>query len=163
VLIGFAVRPIPKYDAKMTKWKKQSHVVYQCSYHIVWCPKYRFRILEGAVGKYVEVRLRAICEWKYVEIEELKVMKDHVHLVVSVPPRVSISELMGFLKGKTAIGLFKQYKDLRRKPYWGNHFWSRGYCVTTIGLDEEKIRRYVRYQEDNERLEEKEREEAGLF
>ena len=70
---------------------------------------------------------------------------------------------MGFLKGKTAIGNFQHYKHLRRRPYWGNHFWSRGYCVTTIGLDEEKIRRYVRYQEDNERLEEKEREEAGLF
>ena len=123
----------------MSKWKKQSHVVYQCSYHIVWCPKYRFRILEGAVGKYVEERIRTICEWKDSEIEELSVMKDHVHLVVTVAPKVSISELMGFLKGKTAIGLFKTYRNLRRKPYLGNHFWSRGYCVTTIGLDEEKI------------------------
>ncbi len=147
----------------MSKWKKQSHVVYQCSYHIVWCPKYRFRILEGAVGKYVEERIRTICEWKGSEVEELSVMRDHVHLVLTVPPKVSISELMGFLKGKTAIGLFKSYRNLRRKPYWGNHFWSRGYCVTTIGLDEEKIRRYVRYQEDKERLEEREREEPGLF
>ena len=147
----------------MAKWKKQSHVVYQCCYHIVWCPKYRFRMLEGAVGKYVEGRIRAICEWKDSEIEVLKVMKDHVQLVISVPPKVSISELMGILKGKTAIGIFKSYKNLRRKPYWGNHFWSRGYCVTTIGLDEEKIKRYVRYQEESERLEEKEHEEAGLF
>jgi hypothetical protein len=90
-------------------------------------------------------------------------MKDHVHLVVNVPPKVSLSELMGFLKGKTAIGLFKTYGNLRKKPYWGNHFWSRGYCVTTIGLDDEKIRRYVRYQEEKERLEEREREEPGLF
>ena len=96
-----------------------------------------------------------MCEWKDVEIEELSVMKDHVHLVVIVPPKVSISELMGFLKGKTAIGLFKTYRNLRRRPYWGNHFWSRGYCVTTIGLDEEKIRRYVRYQENKERLRER--------
>ena len=87
-------------------------------------------------------------------------MKDHVHLVVTVPPKVAISELMGLLKGKTAIGLFKTYRNLRRKPYW---VWSRGYCVSTIGLDEEKIRRYVRYQEDKERLEEREREEPGLF
>jgi putative transposase len=147
----------------MSKWKKQSHVVYQCSYHIVRCPKYRCRILEGAVAKYVEGRIRAICEWKDSGIEELNLMKDHVHLVVNVPPRVSISELMGILKGKTAIGIFKTYKNLKRKPYWGNHFWSRGYCVSTIGLDEEKIRRYVRYQEENERLEEREHEEAGLF
>ncbi len=147
----------------MPKWKKQAHVVYQCSYHVVWCPKYRFRILDGTVGKYVEGRIRAICEWKDCGIEELKVMTDHVHLVVNVPPKISISELMGFLKGKTAIGIFKNFKHLRRKPYWGNHFWSRGYCVTTVGLDEEKIRRYVRYQEEAERLEEKEREEPGLF
>ena len=146
-----------------SEMEKAVVVVYQCSYHVVWCPKCRLRILEGDVGKYVEGRIRAICEWKHVEIEELAVMKDHVHLVVSVRPRVSISDLMWFLKGKTAIGIFQHYKHLRRKPYWGNLFWSRGYCVTTIGLDEEKIRRYVRYQEDNERLEEKEREEPGLF
>ena len=138
-------------------------MVYQCSYHIVWCPKYRFRILEGAVAKYVEERVRAIAEWKDCSIEELKVMKDHVHLVVTISPKVSLSELMGFLKGKTAIGIFKHYTRLKQKPYWGNHFWSRGYCVTTIGMDEEKIRRYVKYQEDAERLEEKEREEPGLF
>ena len=71
----------------MAKWKKQSHVVYQCSYHIVWCPKYRFRILEGALAKYIEGRIRAICEWKDCVIEELNVMKDHVHLVVNVPPK----------------------------------------------------------------------------
>ena len=111
----------------------------------------------------MESRIRAICEWKESEIEELNVMMDHVHLVVCIPPRISISELMGVLKGKTAIGLFKSCKSLKKKPYWGNHFWSRGYCVTTIGLDEEKIRRYVRYQEEKERLEEKEREEPGLF
>src|SRR3989304_2725855 len=98
----------------MTKWKKQSHVVYQSSYHIVWCPKYRFRILEGAVAKFVEGRIRAICEWKGSAIEELKVMKDHVHLVVSVPPKVSISELMGFLKGKTAIREIQERKGAAR-------------------------------------------------
>jgi putative transposase len=93
----------------------------------------------------------------------MKVMRDHVHLVVTIPPKISISELMGILKGKTAIGIFKTYKALRKKPYWGNHFWSRGYCVTTVGVDEEKIKRYVRFQEENERLEEREREETGLF
>jgi len=104
-----------------------------------------------------------VCERKDVQIEELNVIKDRVHLVVTVPPKVSISELMEFLKGKTAIGLFKSYKNLKRKPYWGNHFWGRGYCVTTIGLDQEQVRRYVRYQEEKERLEESEREDPGLF
>jgi putative transposase len=147
----------------MAKWKKLAHVVYQCSYHIVWCPKYRFRIMKGGVGKYIEETIRSICEWKSIEIMELNVREDHVHAVVNIPPKLSISELMGILKGKTAIKLFKSYPALKSKPYWGNHFWSRGYCVSTVGLDENKIRRYVKYQEENERLEEDQRQEFGLF
>jgi putative transposase len=147
----------------MTKWKKLSHVVYQCSYHIVWCPKYRFRILKGNVGKATEETIRSLCDWKGIDILELNVREDHVHLVVSIPPKISISEAMGILKGKTAIKLFKNFPALKKKPYWGNHFWSRGYCVSTIGMDEEKIRRYVKYQEDKERLEESQRQEFSLF
>ena len=147
----------------MAKWKKQSHVVYQCSYHIVWCPKYRFRILKGQVGNYIENRIRELCEWKKVEILELNVREDHVHMVVVIPPRLSVSDLMGTLKGKTAISLFKSMPDLKKKPYWGNHFWSRGYCITTLVLDEDKIRRYVKYQEENERLEEAQQQEFSLF
>ncbi|MDP2790762.1 MAG: IS200/IS605 family transposase [Rectinemataceae bacterium] len=147
----------------MAKWKKLAHVVYQCSYHIVWTPKYRYRILEGDVAKAMEDKLRTICEWKDIEVLELNVMKDHVHMVATIPPKGSISEVMGILKGKTAIALFKGIPGLKKKPYWGNHFWSRGYCVTTIGMDEEKIRRYVKYQEDNERLEEDSAKDYGLF
>jgi len=87
----------------MAKWKKLAHVVYQCSYHILWTPKYRYRILEGGIAKAIEEKIRAICELKCAEILELNAMKDHVHMVVSIPPRVSISELMGILKGKRAI------------------------------------------------------------
>ncbi len=147
----------------MAKWKKLSHVVYQCSYHIVWCPKYRYRILKGEVAKFVEEKIRTLCDWKKVEILELNVGEDHIHIIVIIPPKVSISELMGILKGKVAISLFKSYPFLKKKPDWGNHFWSRGYCVSTVGLDEEKIRRYVRYQEENERLVEKNEQEYSLF
>jgi len=147
----------------MAKWKKLAHVIYQCSYHVVWCPKYRFRIMKGEVGKYIEETIRNICEWKSIEIMELNVREDHVQTVVNIPPKLSISEVMGILKGKTAIKLFKSYPALKSKPYWGNHFWSRGYCVSTVGLDENKIRRYVKYQEENERLEEDQRQEFGLF
>jgi putative transposase len=147
----------------MAKWKKTAHVVYQCSYHIVWTPKYRFRILQGVIAENVEKKIRDICEWKQAEILELNVMTDHVHIVVIVPPRMAISELMGLLKGKTAIAIFQKTKKLRSRPYWGNHFWSRGYCVTTVGMDEEKIRRYVRYQEEAERLEEDHELEEGPF
>ena len=138
----------------MAKWKQLAHVMYQCSYHIVWTPKYRFRILEGDIAKYVEQKIRTICEWKHAEIVEINVMPDHVHLVITIPPRLSVSEMMGLLKGKTAIAIFKQRSDMKKKPYWGNHFWSRGYCVSTVGLDENKIRRYVKFQEEQERLEE---------
>ena len=127
----------------MAKWKKLAHVVYQCSYHIVWCPKYRYRILKGNVGKFVEESIRSLCEWKAIDVMELNVREYHVHLVAGIPPKVSISEAMGMLKGKTAIKLFKSYPALKKKAYWGNHFWSRGYCVNTIGLDEDKIMRYV--------------------
>ena len=147
----------------MAKWQKLAHVVYQCVYYIVWCPIYRYRILRGNVARFVDENIRALCEWKKVDGMELNLQEDHLHLVVSVPPKVSISQLLGILKGKTAIKLLKSYPGMRKKPYWGNHFWSRGYCVNTIGLEEEKIRRYVKYQEQREKQAEKEQKEFGLF
>ncbi len=135
----------------MSKYRKASQVVYKCDYHIVWVPKYRFRILKGAIKELVEQDIRMLCEWKGCIVEELNVQEDHVHLLVSVPPKVSISQLMGTLKGKIAIKLFKSYPKLKKKPYWGNHFWARGYFVNTVGLDEEMIKRYVKYQEKEEK------------
>jgi putative transposase len=84
-------------------------------------------------------------------------------MVVSIPPRLSVSDFMGILKGKTAIRLFKSYPNLKKKPYWGNHFWSRGYFVNTVGINEEMIRRYVKYQEDEERKMELDRSDFTLF
>ena len=147
----------------MSKWKKQSHCVYQYKYHVVWCPKYRYRVLTGDVAALVDDALRSLCEWKRIEVLELNVQPDHVHAVLQIPPKVSVSEAMGILKGKTAIKLFKSFPGLKKKPYWGNHFWARGYCVSTIGMDEEKIRRYVKYQEENEKREEGDEREFGLF
>jgi putative transposase len=147
----------------MAKWKKAAHVVYQCSYHLVWTPKYRYRILQGEIKDYIENKIKAICEWKRVEILEMTIKQDHIHIIAIIPPKLAISELMGILKGKTAIAVFQKHKDLRTKKYWGNHFWSRGYCVTTVGVDEEKIRRYVKYQEDAERLSEDCELQPGLF
>ena len=147
----------------MSKYRKQSHVIYKCDYHIVWVPKYRFKVLTGSIKDLVDHDIRMICEWKNCDVEELNVQIDHIHLMVSVPPKVSISELMGTLKGKLAIKLFKSYPALKKKPYWGNHFWSRGYFVSTIGLNEDVIRRYVKYQEEEERKEEKQNKDFGLF
>lgn len=136
----------------MSKYKKLSHVVYKCDYHIVWVPKYRLRILKGDIKTLVEKDIRMLCEWKKCEVTELNVQEDHVHLLVSVPPKISISYLMGILKGKIAIKLFKSYPTLKKKPYWGNHFWARGYFVSTVGLDEEMIKKYVKFQEKEEKV-----------
>jgi len=101
--------------------------------------------------------------WKEVEIDEMSVQADHVHMVVSIPPRLSVSDFMGVLKGKTAIRLFKIHPKLKKKPYWGNHFWARGYFVNTVGINEEMIRRYVKYQEEEERKVERDSSEFTLF
>ena len=135
----------------MSKYRKLTHVFYKCDYHIVFTPKYRFRILDGLLRPVVDQDIRMISNWKEVEIAELNIQPDHVHMVCSIPPKVSISQYMGILKGKLAIRLFKTYPNLKKKPYWGNHFWSRGYFVSTVGLDEEMIRRYVKYQENEEK------------
>ena len=96
----------------MSKYRKLSHVVFKCDYHIVWVPKYRFRVLKGAIKGLVEHDIRMLCEWKSCVVEELNVQDDHIHLLVSVPPKVSISKLMGILKGEIAIKLFKSYPQL---------------------------------------------------
>ena len=146
-----------------SKYKVQSHVVWKCDYHVVWTPKYRFRILTGKVKDLVEEDIKRFCEWKGCEVMELNVQADHVHLVVSIPPKVSVSELMGTLKGKLAIKLFKSYPVLKKKPYWGNHFWSRGYFVNTIGINEDMIRRYVKHQEVEDKKEESKGQDFTLF
>lgn len=145
----------------MSNFKKLSHVIYRCTYHIVRTPKYRYRILEGLVKELLLNDIQMLLEWKSCELIEMNIQIDHIHLIVSVPPKISISQLMGILKGKTAIKIFKSYPQLKKKPYWGNHFWARGYCVDTIGLDEDKIKKYVKYQEDQERLEEQQALDFG--
>jgi len=142
----------------MSRFKKLSHTIWCCQNHIVWVPKYRFRILTGRVAEEVARCIRAFAEHQKAEIVELNVQVDHVHLLVMVPPKVAISEFVGTVKGRTAIRVFNQFRELKRKPYWGNHFWARGYCVDTVGLDAEKIRAYVRYQEKKE----KEAEQRGF-
>ena len=147
----------------MGKYRKLTHVVYKCDYHIVFTPKYRFRILTGAIAAAMEQDLRQVCSWKEVEIDEMSVQVDHVHMVVSIPPRLSVSDFMGVLKGKTAMRIFKSHPNLKKKPYWGNHFWARGYFVNTVGINEEMIRRYVKYQEEEERKMEGDRSDFTLF
>ena len=109
----------------MGKYRKLSHVIYKCEYHIVFVPKYRYKILEGALKEFLEEEIKKLCEWKDVIIEEMNIQKDHIHMVVSIPPKISISEFMGFLKGKLAIKLFKSYPWMKKKPYWGKPFLGK--------------------------------------
>jgi len=148
----------------MGKYRKLSHTVYKCEYHIVWTPKYRYKILKGELASLLIRDIHALSLMKEVLVEELSVQQDHIHLHCSVPPKVSLSTYMGFLKGKLAIKIFRSYPKLKKKLYWGNHFWSRGYFVSTVGLDEDLIRRYIRHQEKTDReLENRGNTQSTLF
>jgi putative transposase len=131
-------------------YKQLAHTTYLCNYHVVFCPKYRYRILRGRVGSKTRDWIRRICEWRGVEILEGHVSADHVHLVLSIPPKLAVSQVVGTIKGRVAIRIFKEMPDMRKK-YWGRKFWTRGYFVSTVGVDERIIRKYVQNQEMKER------------
>ena len=111
----------------MSRFRKLSQTLWHCQYHIVWCPKYRFGVLEGEIKKEVEECVRAFSEVQKCELLELNVQTDHVQLMVMIPPKISISSYVGTVKGRTAIRVLNKFRKLKQKPYWGNHFWSRGY------------------------------------
>ena len=130
----------------MSRFQKLSHSVWYCVYHIVWCPKYRFRVLEDKLRYYARDVLRELCRRHKIEIVEGNVQRDHIHMILSIPPNYCVSRVLGILKGKSSIQIFRKFVKIRKK-YYGQHFWSRGYCVSTVGLDEEMIRKYVRWQQ----------------
>ena len=133
-----------------TKYKRLSHSVWLCTYHIVFCHKYRYKVLQGKAEVLVRNQLYRLSAQKdHVLIEEVNIQSDHVHLIISIPPKYAVSEIMGFLKGKIAIKLFQEQRELT-KTYWGKHLWSRGYCVSTVGLNEEQIKKYVKWQQERE-------------
>jgi putative transposase len=118
---------------------------------MVFCPKYRYRIFKNEVEEYTRQQIYRLCQGKdKVEVLELNVQPEHVHVVMSIAPKYAVSDIMGYLKGKLAMRLFQRYEKLGRR-YWGRHLWSRGYCVSTVGLDEEQIRKYVKWQEKREK------------
>ena len=143
------------------RFRRLSHSIYECKYHVVFCPKYRYRIFSDEVAEYTRQQIyRLLRQKEDVEVLELNIRADHIHLVASIAPKYAVASLMGYLKGKLAIRLFTRYERLGRK-YWGRHLWARGYCVSTVGIDEEMIRQYVRWQEKRERA--IEGQQAKLF
>mgnify|MGYP000432688152 CR=1 FL=1 len=116
----------------MENYRKGSHTVYALTYHLVWITKYRKKVLVGAVGERVRELIRQICKANEIEILKGHVSKDHIHLLVSVPPQLSVSKLVQYLKGKTSIKLLQEYKHLH-KEFWGRHLWARGYFAASSG------------------------------
>ncbi len=138
-----------KEEEPMHDWQSLSHVRWDCKFHIVIVPKYRKKKLYGKFRKRAGEIIRDLCRQKGVEFLEGHLMSDHIHICLSVPPKFSIAFVIGFLKGKSAIRIHRDL--LKTNQTKGLHFWARGYCVSTVGLDEETIRNYIREQEKKEK------------
>ena len=132
--------------------KSLAHTRWNCQYHIVFIPKYRKKVMYGKVRADMREILRTLCNYKKVEIIEGAVCKDHVHLCVSIPPKICLSEFMGYLKGKSALMIHDRHPEMGNK--WNREFWARGYYVSTIGnINEETIRKYISEQEEESKKE----------
>ena len=133
----------------MHDWKSLSHVRWDCKYYIVIVPKYRKKKLYGKFREQVGQIIKELCQQKGMEMVEGNLRSDHIHMCLSIPPKYSVAFAIGFIKGKSAVRIHREV--LRIKRLTGLHFWSRGYCVSTVGLDEETIRKYIREQEKKEK------------
>lgn len=129
----------------MHEWESLSHVRWDCKYHVVFVPKYRRKVLYGKLRRQIGVILRDLCRQRGIGLVEGHAMADHIHLCLSIPPKYSVSHTLGFLKGKSAVRIHREL--LRERKATGLHFWAIGYCVSTVGLDEEQVRKYIRDQE----------------
>jgi putative transposase len=134
----------------MHDYSTQQHSVWECKYHIVFVLKYRRKALYSAIRKDLGVIFRRLAEQKECVLEEGKIMRDHVHMMLSIPPKYSVSHVVGFIKGKSAIAIARQYRG-RTKNFAGERFWARGYFVSTVGRDEMVIRDYIQNQEKEDR------------
>ena len=131
-------------------YRKSSHTVYDNKFHLVWTTKYRYRVLIGNLAKRARDLIREICTELEVEIVKGHIAPEHVHMLVNVPPHVSVSKLMQHIKGKSSRKLQMEFKELKQK-YWGQHLWARGYfCATTGVVTEEDIKRYIEEHNDEE-------------
>lgn len=129
-----------KYD-----YNSLSHTKWECKYHVVFAPKYRRRVIYGKIKRDIGKILRKLCEQKKVEIIEAELCPDHVHMLISIPPKLSISCFMGYLKGKSTLMIFDKYANLKYR-YGRRNFWADGYFVSTVGKNEKKIKEYIQNQ-----------------
>ena len=142
-------KPLSKKGKVIYMAKKANdlaHTKWMCKYHIVFTPKYRRKVIYNQYKEDLRDILKQLCSYKGVEILEGKLMPDHVHMLVAIPPKYSVSSFMGYLKGKSALMMFDRHANLKYK-FGNRHFWSEGYYVSTVGLNEDTIRKYIKEQE----------------
>ena len=133
----------------MQTYETLKHTTWECKYHIVFIPKCRKKVLYGQIRRELGSVFRDLARQKESEIQEGHLMIDHVHMLISIPPKYSVAQVMGFMKGKTAIHIARVWAG-RRKSFVGQQFWARGYWVSTVGRDEGAVRRYIREQENED-------------
>ena len=139
----------------MDKYESLSHTKWECKYHVVFIPKCRRRALYGQLRKHLGDVLRELARQKESRVEEGHLMPDHVHMMLAIPPKYAVSQVVGYIKGKSAIHLARVYGE-RKRNFVGQNFWARGYFVSTVGRDEAMIREYIRNQEKlDEKLEQR--------
>lgn len=132
----------------MIETRRQSHCVYRCEYHIVWIPRYRYKVLTSGVKEYLKIKMEEVRKvYPEIEYRKITINPDHIHLVVSFPPKMSIAQVVGIIKANTGKSLKDRFDFLRQRYYGRGGIWSIGYFVSTIGLNEEIIRRYLEHQE----------------
>ena len=129
-----------------------THTTWECKYHIVFAPKYRRQVIYNDIKKDVGVILRKLCEYKGIEIVEAQLMPDHVHMLVKIPPKYSVAQIMGYLKGKSSIMIFERHANLKYK-YGNRKFWCTGYYVSTVGRNEKQIKEYIQNQLQEDKIE----------
>ena len=128
-----------------------SHTKWNCKYHIVFAPKYRRKVFYGEKRREIGAILRKLCEWKGINIIEAEVCPDHIHMLVEIPPKISVSSFMGYLKGKSSTILYEKYNELKFK-YRNREFWCKGYYVDTVGKNKAKIAEYIRKQMEEDKI-----------
>ena len=126
------------------------HTVWECKYHVIWIPKYRRKSLYRELRRHLGEVIRDLARQRESKVEEGHLRSDHVHVLVSIPPKYSVSQVVGYIKGKSAIHIARNYLG-RRSNFTGQHFWARGYWVSTVGKNEEQVRQYIRDQEKEDR------------
>ena len=134
----------------MSSYKSSSHSQWDCKYHVIFIPKYRKKVIYGEIRSQLGKMFRQLAHQKESEVEEGHLMPDHVHMMLSIPPKYAVSQVVGFMKGKSAIYIARNFAE-RKRSFVGHHFWARGNFVSTVGRDEEVVRDYIRRQEEEDR------------